>query len=327
MDDSSHNIGQELLVSCRLLDLEPEAVLMEIGLENFSGDYSALCVTPRQVDAVYDALGKLSGQDDFHIKIAQGFANGGFSKIMLAMQCSETLREAFVSGGRFKELFEPVEWKVVESEQCISIHVRSRTPDYRFGVNAQIMTFLTLVQLSRNITMQPISPRRVCVTEAFKLGRRVEQEMGCPIELAERAFVEFDASVGDVRVLSANPAVIQALDETAQQQQSAVGQRFSDAVRVSVQELLPSGVMTSDRVARRLAVSKRTLERRLAEEGCSFTQLVRECRMKLADHHLTRTDMSLAEIAFMLGYRDVNSFHRAFKGWRGKTATEVRQRA
>ena len=84
-----------------------------------------------------------------------------------------------------------------------------------------------------------------------------------------------------------------------------------------VLELLPSGVVTLERVARRLALGKRTLERRLAEREVRFNEIVRDCRRDMARHYLSHTPLAIAEIGLLLGYREINSFYRAFREWFG----------
>ena len=76
--------------------------------------------------------------------------------------------------------------------------------------------------------------------------------------------------------------------------------------------------------AARLAVSQRTLQRRLQEEGSSFQHELNALREDLARHYLTNPRYSSAEIAFLLGYDDPNSFIRAFHGWTGSTPDRVR---
>ena len=77
-------------------------------------------------------------------------------------------------------------------------------------------------------------------------------------------------------------------------------------------------------VARRLAVSTRTLQRRLSEEGTSFQQELNGLRADLARHYLTNSRYSSAEISFLLGYSDPNSFIRAFHAWTGQTPESAR---
>jgi len=77
-------------------------------------------------------------------------------------------------------------------------------------------------------------------------------------------------------------------------------------------------------VCRRLGVGTRTLQRRLQDEGTTFQQTLDTLRDSLAHHYLRNTALSGAEISFLLGYEDANSFARAFHVWTGRTPQAVR---
>ena len=94
---------------------------------------------------------------------------------------------------------------------------------------------------------------------------------------------------------------------------------------ISFTELLPGGAGTADDVAEKLGLSKRTLQRKLMEENTSFQKQLNGTRELLARHYLRNTDMSSDEIAFLLGYQEINSFLRAFNIWTGMSITEFRR--
>ncbi|MGH8697784.1 MAG: helix-turn-helix domain-containing protein, partial [Burkholderiales bacterium] len=96
-------------------------------------------------------------------------------------------------------------------------------------------------------------------------------------------------------------------------------------VRRRILELLPSGPPTQAEIARGLALSPRTLHRRLAEAGTSFAELLDATRRELAGGYLQRTDYSIAEVAYLVGFAEVSSFNRAFRRWTGKSPSEVRR--
>ena len=79
-------------------------------------------------------------------------------------------------------------------------------------------------------------------------------------------------------------------------------------------------------IARELAVSTRTLPRRIAEEGGNFRQLLMEARRELAHRYLSQPTLTLSETACLLGFEDPNSFYRAFRDWEGITPGEWRSR-
>jgi AraC-like DNA-binding protein len=79
-----------------------------------------------------------------------------------------------------------------------------------------------------------------------------------------------------------------------------------------------------DTMARELNISARTLRRRLHDEDRSYQQLVNEFRIDMAKEYLRSVSVTTKEIAYLLGFRDTNSFRRAFKLWTGKTVQEYR---
>jgi len=124
-------------------------------------------------------------------------------------------------------------------------------------------------------------------------------------------------------VLSDSAAMRLAREQCERELSSLVAQR-SLASRVSARIIDGLGnVRPLKAVARELAMSTRTLKRKLSEEGASYTALLEE-RRRLQGLSLLRTDLSVEEIAERLGYADAANFTRAFRRWTGKSPTEFR---
>ena len=77
-------------------------------------------------------------------------------------------------------------------------------------------------------------------------------------------------------------------------------------------------------MAKTLAVSVRTLSRKLGEEGTTYAEVVDGLRRSLALQYLREPGMSLSQIAWLLGYEGSTSFNHAFKRWTGRSPTETR---
>ena len=90
--------------------------------------------------------------------------------------------------------------------------------------------------------------------------------------------------------------------------------------------LLPHGTVRASYIAHRLGVSQRTLARRLASEGLTFSSVLNELRHGLARRYLEEKDLSISQIAWLLGYQGVSAFSHAFKRWTGKTPREAAAR-
>ena len=100
-----------------------------------------------------------------------------------------------------------------------------------------------------------------------------------------------------------------------------------DLVAQSQQEImraLGDGEPDIETIADALAVSTRTLQRRLEERDLTFSKLVDQVREDQARNLVSSGGMSLSEIAFFLGYSDQSALTRAFKRWTGQTPKSFR---
>lgn len=102
-------------------------------------------------------------------------------------------------------------------------------------------------------------------------------------------------------------------------------QSFTARVREHVVAELSGGDPGVAHIAKQLHVSTRTLARRLEEEATTFKDVLDGLRRGLALRYTTTTDLQLSEIAFLLGFANAGSFHRAFRRWTGQAPIEYRR--
>ena len=95
-------------------------------------------------------------------------------------------------------------------------------------------------------------------------------------------------------------------------------------VENAISSVLPHGKVRAEDVARSLGMSKRTLARRLSDEGLNFTEILQQLRRDLAVRYLDDRKLHVAKIAWLLGFHEVSAFTHAFKRWTGKTPREIR---
>ena len=103
-------------------------------------------------------------------------------------------------------------------------------------------------------------------------------------------------------------------------------QGFTDLVSRELMRLGTEGGLTMDNVATNLAISPRTLRRRLLDEGVTFQELKNLTRERRARYYLSSTSLSLSEIAFQLGFSELSAFSRAFRTQTGDTPQNYRKR-
>ncbi len=109
--------------------------------------------------------------------------------------------------------------------------------------------------------------------------------------------------------------------ESAQQ----VSGSESERVRRIVRAHLVGGRPTAERAAAALGMHRRTMARRLADEGLTFKQLVRDLRFEMASDMLAKSNAPMAQIAEMLGYSDQTVFSRAFSRHFGHPPSHLRK--
>jgi AraC-like DNA-binding protein len=133
----------------------------------------------------------------------------------------------------------------------------------------------------------------------------------------DRNAFSFPRSVLDLPIRTASPEIAAVLEEFAKVLLLKVPEAvdFVATVRNQIQTELPQRAADVGRVARRLHMSTRTLQRRLAEHQTSFQQLLDDVRHELLRRHTANKRLSPGEIAYLLGYSSTRTFVRASRRW------------
>lgn len=188
-----------------------------------------------------------------------------------------------------------------------------------------------LVRVSRQLSGLRVFPSRVRFahhrqTRPAELAELFGDslEFGAPVDEAV-----FASTVAQLPVTTADPYLNKILltycDEALAARRGA-GASFRSSVENAVAPLLPHGKARADEVARRLGTSGRTFARRLSSEGLTFSELLDNLRHDLARRYLAEGELSVSQIAWLLGYQEVGAFSRAFKRWSGETPRETRMK-
>lgn len=158
---------------------------------------------------------------------------------------------------------------------------------------------------------------------------RFEEFLGAPIEVgADAAELVLEASILGAPIASADEELATYLRGVLERADPAEEEEapLLREVREAIQEALVRGAVTAGQVAKTLGLGQRTLQRRLADLDVTFAELLDATRRDLAERYLARPELSLSEIAFLLGYGEQASFHRAFRRWHDVTPSAYRRR-
>jgi len=185
-----------------------------------------------------------------------------------------------------------------------------------------------LVRACRDMTRKRVSPVRAEFMHGRPNGKVAYTDyLGCPVRFqAEWDALVYDAATMRLPVIGADSKLFKVLERACQKILGPTPRKrdIQHDVRELVIEGLAKGAVQFDAVARKLNMSSKTLERRLAERKTTFSALLDDARSGLAKHYLTDTDLRLEQITYLTGYSEPAALVRAFRRWTGTTPMQFR---
>ena len=95
-------------------------------------------------------------------------------------------------------------------------------------------------------------------------------------------------------------------------------------VKGEIRSCLPDGVPYIENIADLIGLQRWTLQRRLAEYGLSFSEVIDLVRRELAERHIRQCYVTILEMSEILGYSELSAFSRAFRRWFGVSPQKYR---
>jgi AraC-like DNA-binding protein len=152
---------------------------------------------------------------------------------------------------------------------------------------------------------------------------RINSYFGCPVLYRQkRNVLSLALAVAQQPLPLANPRLAARGDAVVD---GYLADLERSAIATAVVRLIAGGAFDKSSVARGLNMSTRTLQRRLIAENLSFMQLLTDTRRELARTHRAAGQLTIKEVAYLLGYSDPANFSRAFRGWFGVAPDVFRQ--
>jgi AraC-like DNA-binding protein len=277
----------------------------------------------RVVVEVWDRLAAASGDPAFGLRAAERMEADALGVLGYLARTAETLGEALDRVQRYHRLLkDPSELSITATAAGLRVVERPPPGEGPYPRHLAEAILAAYVVLGRRWTGAPIAAVAASFEHARPEGTRAHVEvLGCepvfgaaenalvlPVEAARLPLQTADAALG--RYLE--PAAAAALAALP-----AGDTLLADLSRVLLGEL-PDGYPSIDRVARRLGLSSRSLQRRLQERATRYQDVVDTVRHEAAVRLLSDSSLSVEEVAFLLGFSDPSGFHRAFRRWTGR---------
>lgn len=284
-------------------------------------------VTTAQYYSIWQAYTDLIGDPaQGIIKLATVFETAKYPPTVLATYHARDYRDALNRMVRYKRLCPPGRLRMSEEGGFCAMDLdwldtEEPGPPILLGI-----TLACLVEFGRRGTGQQVSAHSLELSEAMDNAEALEAYFGCPIRFGgERNRLTLHRRDLDLPFMSFNEEMLEILTPVLDQSlHEHLSLSVADRVKRIMKRSLAGGRPDIQPIARELGMSGRTLQRRLTDENTSFKRLLTEARHEQACEYLTDPSLDTKEIAFLLGYEDLNSFYRAFRQWEGDTPTKWR---
>lgn len=265
----------------------------------------------------------------FPLRVGATMRCNDYGALGLAMKSAVHLRGTFERAVRYALVLTSVAFYELEATREGALMHLHRSGERILGMRlSNEATLASLVTLGREVSTRPFQP--LCVYLKHPAPSSVEEHrsfFGCPVHfgtdkdafLVSKEALEAPNHLGDA-------SISRFFDSHLQNEVSKLEEDVSleEQVQKYVRRALSEGVPAISEVAQHLAMSGRTLQRRLSELGTSYQYLVDESRRQLSERLIRETDYSLAEVAFMSGFSEQSAFSRAFKRWVGQSPRSYR---
>ncbi len=244
-----------------------------------------------------------------------------------AWLASSTLREALERLVRYQRLISTAaEMDLLEDADGVHLQI-DPSPGIDLGDDA---SFTAVITMCRDLAYPEFKAKSVHMMRPEpQCSRKLADFFQCPVEYsANLDKITFTAEAVDEQLTRPNPALAQASEEVAREYLANMDKKDVVArARVAIIDHLPDGEPSRREVASELAMSERTLARRLSDREYTFSGLVDEVRGQLAKEYLRQSRFSVTDVAFLLGFSDQSNFARAFKRWTDESPTDFRARS
>jgi AraC-like DNA-binding protein len=330
-DTSLASMGQ---IYRRLLEMHG---LDAIGIARQAGVDLATIPTPAErieiakIDAILRVAIPLIRDPAFGLQAARCWHPTNLGVLGYAWLASSTLRTGLHRVARYSRLVgERGQLEIEETRHGVTVRFWGKRGNPAVVAVAAVLVdiamalLLDMCRMNAGAALRPIAaslrrgaPERVEAYQHF---------FGCPVRFgaAENVFV-LSAQDADRPLPSSNKQLAAVFDKMLTEEQARLD-KFDVVARcrAAVLEQLPSGEASVEGTAKQLHMSRRTLQRKLAEAATTYVQLVDDARKDLALRYIEDPHRSVTDITFSLEFSQPSAFNRAFRRWTGLAPSEYR---
>lgn len=307
---------------------DPAGLLELAGIDPADAGQRDRYISLRSAIAAVESAAAVLGVDDFGRQLALRQSIDILGPVGVAARTAATVAQAFAILDTYMGAYSPgitarihphSDQALCRFEFDFRLHP---APPQAQAMELALGVTLRVLHLFLGTTYRPVSVHLPHPMLGPKTAYR--RYFGCPPHFNE-PFAGFYLRANDLqRPLNHDPLAHQLAVHYLSSTRVQHSGGFADTARSMVRQLLPSGQLTADLVARQFGIHPKTLQRRLVAEGITFGTMVDQTRRELAHRLLLDTDLPLVQLCRQLGYAEQSVLTRACKRWFGMTPTDYR---
>lgn len=269
---------------------------------------------------LWEAAILATNDDAFGIEVSRFVTAGTFHAMGSAFLTSATLRDALVRVARYSRVTADVaQGTIEETDDTFTLVIGWRDAHERPAAAAVDAVIAAIVRSTRALLGRDLDPAAVILERPEPAQReRFEAFFGCPVTYSadvnrltfRRCDVDRPIPGGNERLATISDTVV------AEYLAGLDADTLLDDIRAVLADTLHAGEPVLAAIANELAMSPRTLQRRIGEHGTTFRGVVAETRLDLATA-LLANGVSVTETSRRVGFSETAAFSRAFRRWTG----------
>jgi AraC-like DNA-binding protein len=326
---------QPLLETACARGVDARALALAAGLPEGALDPLPESLAARDYIALLAAGAELAGDPHFGLHVGERVRLGTYSVYGLILLACANFAQALEQTQRYEQLAHDLGRSRLEVDKASFIACYAWTSHYPLATrHLAESVFAGIRTFGSWLAGRPLAPLRLAFAHASDAdAAEYERVLGIVPEFGASAHLAcFDAALLAMPVPNADAGMYPVLQQHAERLlREREDQRERHGIVAEVRACVIRN-LAKDRVrlagiADELGMSPRTLQRKLADSGASFQQVLDAARFALAQDYLRQRGLSLADIAFLLGYQEQSAFTHAFREWSGMNPGAWRERA
>jgi AraC-like DNA-binding protein len=308
----------------RKVGVDAYQLAASVGLPPASLTDPDLRVSVEAMARMFEMAAEQSGLEDFGLRIAEGRRLSNLGVVGLVIREQPTVRRALQAYARYQWLQNDA-YTIEVREEGERATIRVLYPPWQQRQIADV-SLAAMVRNLKAILGERWQPLEVNFTHAapprLDTYRRVFGMT--PSFDQDTMSVVVRRSDLDTRIPTADPMMAKQIAAYLERLTEQRTSQLSDKVEDLIVALLPDGVCTVERVAQHLGMDRRTLHRRLAAEGLTFSGILDDTRRNMAVSLLSGSDRPLQSVADLLGFSSLSAFAHWFRRKFAQSASAYR---